>query len=87
MDSSNLHCRAFQFGEGAIPREIWLGENDHTKPFPGDHGIRFTPRVTSSENGYDLNSALTWLCAVKRLATKLRLLSSSVVLPLPPVLA
>lgn len=24
-----------------IPMEIWMGENDHRQPFPGDHGIRF----------------------------------------------
>ena len=31
-------CKAFPNG---IPGEIWLGENDHTKPFPGDNGIVF----------------------------------------------
>lgn len=29
-------CDAFPKG---IPNEIWLGENDHQKPYPGDHGI------------------------------------------------
>jgi hypothetical protein len=24
--------------------EIWTGENDHRKPYPGDHGIRFEAR-------------------------------------------
>lgn len=33
-------CKAFPDG---IPGEIWLGENDHTKPFPGDKGIMFAP--------------------------------------------
>ena len=32
-------CKAF----ARIPDEIWLGENDHTKPVSGDHGIRFEP--------------------------------------------
>lgn len=31
-------CKAFQDG---IPPEIWLGKNDHTKPYPGDNGIQF----------------------------------------------
>ncbi|MDQ1255089.1 MAG: hypothetical protein QG646_4368, partial [Euryarchaeota archaeon] len=31
-------CNAFP---GGIPDEIWRGGNDHTKPCPGDHGIKF----------------------------------------------
>ena len=31
-------CEAFPVG---IPEKIWGGELDHTKPFPGDNGIRF----------------------------------------------
>ena len=31
-------CDAFPAG---IPLPIWRGDNDHTKPYPGDHGIRF----------------------------------------------
>ena len=30
-------CKAFD----SIPMDIWLGENDHTKPYPGDSGITF----------------------------------------------
>ena len=30
-------CAAFK----DIPLEIWTGKNNHKKPFPGDHGIRF----------------------------------------------
>lgn len=31
-------CTAFPDG---IPMKIWLGQNDHTRSYRGDHGIRF----------------------------------------------
>jgi hypothetical protein len=34
-------CRAFPAG---IPDEIFIRGNPHTKPFPGDNGIRFEPK-------------------------------------------
>ena len=34
----NWRCKAFPDG---IPREIGFGDNDHTKPYPGDHGIQY----------------------------------------------
>jgi hypothetical protein len=30
-------CDAFE----NIPDEIWSGENNHQKPYPGDNGIQF----------------------------------------------
>ena len=30
-----------------IPEEIWSGEFYHDKPFPGDRGIRFEPKIPS----------------------------------------
>ena len=33
-------CKAFE----RIPPEIWLGGHDHTKPYPGNNGLRFKAR-------------------------------------------
>ena len=33
-------CKAFP---KRIPEDILVGRNDHSKPFPGDNGIRFEP--------------------------------------------
>lgn len=35
-------CAAFPAND-AIPLEIWNGENDHKRPYPGDNGIQFEP--------------------------------------------
>ncbi len=38
--SSYYSCKAFD----EIPLEIWVGDNKHIKPYPGDSGIRFAKR-------------------------------------------
>lgn len=39
--SAGAHtCAAFPRG---IPEEIWSGRNKHTSPYPGDHGIQYSP--------------------------------------------
>lgn len=38
-------CAAFPEG---IPLVILRGEKRHTRAYPGDHGIRFTPLVPAS---------------------------------------
>ncbi len=34
------YCVAFP-GDAGIPKEVRDGENDHTKPIEGDHGIMY----------------------------------------------
>lgn len=33
-----IHCKAFS---DEVPIDILMVRHDHTKPFPGDHGIQF----------------------------------------------
>ena len=40
-------CKAFPKG---IPKKIITGEHDHTKPYKGDHGIRFEPIEGTTKN-------------------------------------
>jgi hypothetical protein len=37
-------CAAFPDG---IPFVIATGQNDHKKPFPGDHGLQYSPKATA----------------------------------------
>ena len=39
-------CAAFP---DEVPDEIWYGQNNHKKPYPGDHGIQFEKFVAESE--------------------------------------
>lgn len=39
--SGERHCRAFPNG---IPNTLWIGENLHREPYPGDEGVRFQPK-------------------------------------------
>lgn len=39
-DRTGNYCVAFPDG---IPEPIIRGEADHSEPYPGDNGIRFTP--------------------------------------------
>ena len=38
ISEKNATCAAFP---DRIPDAIWNGENQHTEPFPGDHGIQY----------------------------------------------
>ncbi len=51
LSKSGRYCTAYPDGQG-IPLPIWTGLNDHTHPYPGDHGIRFTP-VKESTDGQE----------------------------------
>lgn len=39
-------CKAFP---GKIPEVVFTGKHDHTKPFPGDGGVRFEPKEVVEE--------------------------------------
>lgn len=44
MHEKSYTCDAFPDAPG-IPNAILTNEHDHTKPFDGDHGIRFEPKT------------------------------------------
>lgn len=41
LRSGGARCNAFPDG---IPSAILVNNHDHHKPFPGDHGILYSPR-------------------------------------------
>ena len=45
-DKAVLYCLAFPDGKG-IPREIFLNEVMHDKPYKGDHGLQFKAKLES----------------------------------------
>ena len=45
---ANRSCTAFP--TGTIPKEIWMGENNHQSPYEGDNGIQFE-LMGAEENG------------------------------------
>ena len=38
IEDGRPRCAAFPEG---VPEEIWKARNDHSEPFPGDHGIQY----------------------------------------------
>ena len=49
----NLDWTCAAFGDEKIPGEIALAGFDHTKPYPGDNGIRYKPIVLTNDGGRD----------------------------------
>lgn len=54
VDGEAATCKAFPTG---IPEMILRGENDHTQPIPGDHGILYRARGSIQRNGAAVSSA------------------------------
>ena len=46
-DLGARQCKAFP---GGIPLPIWNGDNKHTAPYAGDHGIRYEPLPKDKAN-------------------------------------
>lgn len=53
-ETTRFKCAAFPDG---IPFAIWDGENPHTGPVDGDHGITFEPLVAIAEEVDDLDTS------------------------------
>lgn len=80
-DRTGNFCDAFP-DKGGIPFPIFSGENPHTSPYPGDHGIRYSPRPGTEPpdggeeagapepNGRSYEKLVTLFRAAKALVTR-----------------
>lgn len=56
LDITQHKCTAFD----RIPNEIWVGKNNHKKPYPGDHGIQYEKSKYSEEDRKAVDDFIKW---------------------------